>query len=60
VRLSDLLIENVHGDYNASGYPEDRWMAGDLAAEHSLAISVDVNCLRCQAQGQARQVGAIR
>jgi hypothetical protein len=34
--------ENADCAYNASGYPEDRCVAGDLAAESSPANSVDV------------------
>jgi hypothetical protein len=37
-----LLPKHADGDFNASGYQEDRRMAGDLAAEHSLASTADV------------------
>jgi hypothetical protein len=32
-RIDAWLSGNADGDHNASGYPEDRCMAGDLAAE---------------------------
>jgi hypothetical protein len=42
---TEYIPTNADGDYNALGYPEDRCMADDLAAEPSPAGSMsDTGC----------------